>query len=114
MVITAFFLFSINCSFYGLQNFQLLQASPEASSEADKKRWMLNDFDIGKPLGRGKFGHVYLAREKRVSALRKIQCFYYQLLQICFASWLLQYISFACYNSACLFGGSISVNFCSI
>lgn len=82
MVITAFFLFSINCSFYGLQNFQLLQASPEASSEADKKRWMLNDFDIGKPLGRGKFGHVYLAREKRVSALRKIQCYYYQLLQI--------------------------------
>lgn len=31
------------------------------------KRWTLNDFDIGKPLGRGKFGHVYLAREKRVS-----------------------------------------------
>ncbi|KAF3674143.1 Serine/threonine-protein kinase Aurora-2 [Capsicum annuum] len=48
------------------KNFQLLQASSEAaSSEADKKRWTLNDFDIGKPLGRGKFGHVYLAREKR-------------------------------------------------
>eukprot|EP00871_Galdieria_phlegrea_P000432 jgi/Galph1/138/GphlegSOOS_G4872.1 len=28
------------------------------------KRWSLNDFDIGKPLGRGKFGNVYLAREK--------------------------------------------------
>lgn len=53
---------------YGLQNFQLLQTSSEASSEADKKRWTLNDFDIGKPLGRGKFGHVYLAREKRVSS----------------------------------------------
>ncbi|KAK3007520.1 hypothetical protein RJ639_014844 [Escallonia herrerae] len=32
---------------------------------AESKRWTLNDFDIGKPLGRGKFGHVYLAREKR-------------------------------------------------
>jgi serine/threonine protein kinase len=28
------------------------------------KQWSLNDFEIGKPLGRGKFGSVYLAREK--------------------------------------------------
>ncbi|KVH95636.1 Protein kinase, ATP binding site-containing protein, partial [Cynara cardunculus var. scolymus] len=39
------------------------QAPTEAAAE--KKRWTLNDFDIGKPLGRGKFGHVYIAREKR-------------------------------------------------
>jgi hypothetical protein len=26
------------------------------------KEWNLNDFEIGRPLGRGKFGHVYLAR----------------------------------------------------
>ena len=31
------------------------------------KRWCLADFDIGKPLGRGKFGSVYMAREKKVS-----------------------------------------------
>ncbi|XP_011865361.1 PREDICTED: aurora kinase C-like [Vollenhovia emeryi] len=30
-----------------------------------KKRWVLTDFDIGRPLGKGKFGNVYLAREKR-------------------------------------------------
>ncbi|XP_022213506.2 LOW QUALITY PROTEIN: aurora kinase C [Drosophila obscura] len=29
-----------------------------------KKTWELNNFDIGRPLGRGKFGNVYLAREK--------------------------------------------------
>eukprot|EP01138_Halocafeteria_seosinensis_P015579 gb/GECG01015898.1/.p1 GENE.gb/GECG01015898.1/~~gb/GECG01015898.1/.p1 ORF type:complete len:286 (+),score=28.68 gb/GECG01015898.1/:1-858(+) len=29
-----------------------------------KTRWNLNDFDIGRPLGRGKFGNVYLCREK--------------------------------------------------
>ncbi|KAL7166393.1 hypothetical protein ACSBR2_037131 [Camellia fascicularis] len=42
------------------------QPEEKASSEviALGKRWTLNDFDIGKPLGRGKFGHVYLAREK--------------------------------------------------
>eukprot|EP00983_Pelagomonas_calceolata_P050139 1141825-Pelagomonas_calceolata.AAC.1 len=28
------------------------------------RRWTLADFDIGKPLGKGKFGNVYLAREK--------------------------------------------------
>ena len=27
--------------------------------------WRLDDFDIGRPLGRGKFGAVYLAREKK-------------------------------------------------
>lgn len=32
----------------------------------DKRRqWRLSDFDIGRPLGRGKFGNVYLAREKK-------------------------------------------------
>ena len=30
-----------------------------------RKKWCLNDFEIGKPLGKGKFGNVYLAREKR-------------------------------------------------
>jgi len=29
------------------------------------KTWKLEDFEIGKPLGQGKFGNVYLAREKK-------------------------------------------------
>jgi len=43
------------------------------------KQWSLDDFEIGKPLGRGKFGSVYLAREKRtkyivaLKVLRKSQ-----------------------------------------
>lgn len=37
----------------------------QMSLQLRKKRWNLNDFNIGEPLGRGKFGHVYLAREKR-------------------------------------------------
>ncbi len=37
----------------------------QASDQGRKKSWELSDFDIGKPLGRGKFGNVYLAREKR-------------------------------------------------
>ncbi|KAJ6218104.1 hypothetical protein RDWZM_009261 [Blomia tropicalis] len=30
-----------------------------------QKKWSLYDFEIGRPLGRGKFGNVYLAREKK-------------------------------------------------
>ena len=42
-------------------------ASSEARSAPSEpaKQWELTDFDIGKPLGRGKFGNVYLAREKK-------------------------------------------------
>ena len=41
------------------------QAGPSSSAaDAKKARWTLGDFDIGKPLGKGKFGNVYLAREK--------------------------------------------------
>ena len=35
-----------------------------APSAADGTRWKLSDFEIGRPLGSGKFGNVYLAREK--------------------------------------------------
>lgn len=48
-------------------------AVPAQSNPADDmaerarqgQQWSLNDFEIGKPLGRGKFGSVYLAREKK-------------------------------------------------
>ncbi|XP_014219976.1 aurora kinase B [Copidosoma floridanum] len=33
-------------------------------NRSDKHQWGLGDFEIGAPLGRGKFGRVYLAREK--------------------------------------------------
>jgi serine/threonine protein kinase len=42
-----------------------LFSSPISNTKSNKKpQWSLKDFDIGKPLGHGKFGHVYLAREK--------------------------------------------------
>lgn len=40
--------------------------SPEETEETTtKKKWALEDFEIGKPLGKGKFGNVYLARERK-------------------------------------------------
>ncbi len=41
-------------------------AAAETSAPAgERKRWTIQDFEIGKPLGKGKFGNVYLAKEKR-------------------------------------------------
>lgn len=37
---------------------------PERDDREDRK-WKITDFDLGKALGRGKFGTVYLAREKK-------------------------------------------------
>ncbi|XP_049857123.1 aurora kinase C-like isoform X2 [Schistocerca gregaria] len=33
------------------------------------KEWCLDDFEIGCPLGEGKFGHVYMAREKTTGTI---------------------------------------------
>ncbi|KRX57469.1 Aurora kinase A-A, partial [Trichinella sp. T9] len=42
-------------------------SAPKTSKEKEKTRkmWTLDDFEIGRALGKGKFGHVYLAREKQ-------------------------------------------------
>jgi hypothetical protein len=36
-----------------------------ATNNLFQASWELDDFDIGKPLGSGKFGRVFWAREKR-------------------------------------------------
>ena len=43
---------------------QAVVGTSSSSGAQDTVRWSLADFDIGKPLGKGKFGNVYLAREK--------------------------------------------------
>ena len=53
------------------------QRVDNAASSAPARSWQLTDFDIGKPLGRGKFGNVYLARErgsKYIVALKVRAC----------------------------------------
>ncbi|KAG4982106.1 hypothetical protein JHK87_026855 [Glycine soja] len=46
-----------------------------AEEENSNRHWSLEDFEVGKPLGRGKFGRVFVAREvksKFVVALKVI------------------------------------------
>lgn len=45
------------------------------------KKWSLDDFDIGKPLGKGKFGNVYLAREKQSKYIVALKLMFKSQLQ---------------------------------
>lgn len=40
------------------------------------KQWSLRDFEIGKALGEGKFGRVYLAREKQSGFIVALKVLY--------------------------------------
>ncbi|QQP53042.1 Aurora kinase AAlike, partial [Caligus rogercresseyi] len=46
---------------------------PDYPKGAWDNPWKLSDFDIGRPLGKGKFGNVYLARERRSGFISQLQ-----------------------------------------
>ncbi|CAL8461899.1 g1430 [Coccomyxa elongata] len=52
-----------------------------ASSTNRDRRWQLADFDIGRPLGQGKFGSVYLARERKSQYIVALKALYKSQLQ---------------------------------
>ncbi|KAB7499710.1 Aurora kinase A-A [Armadillidium nasatum] len=43
---------------------KIKEDEPPKHLPTESKIWSLDDFEIGKPLGKGKFGNVYLARER--------------------------------------------------
>lgn len=48
----------------GLPKMELASGIPDRSEWRPIRAWSLEDFEIGRRLGQGKFGKVYLAREK--------------------------------------------------
>ncbi|CAG5979284.1 unnamed protein product [Menidia menidia] len=50
-------------------------------SSASKKRWSLENFDIGRPLGKGKFGNVYLARERQTKFILALKVLFKKQLE---------------------------------
>jgi serine/threonine protein kinase len=62
------------------QNEEESQVQAQTAGE-EQQKWTLKDFDIGRPLGRGKFGHVYLAREKKSGYNVALKVLYKQELQ---------------------------------
>ncbi|VIO88528.1 serine/threonine protein kinase 6, putative [Brugia malayi] len=58
----------VNCRIPIMDSIQSARKNNDARKtntdiQKDTREWCLNDFEIGRPLGRGKFGSVYLARE---------------------------------------------------
>jgi hypothetical protein len=47
------------------QGLAVAESAGLTAGSRQPQQWQLSDFDIGRPLGRGKFGNVYLAREKK-------------------------------------------------
>lgn len=64
--------------------FELFSVLGASSGPPGQKQWTLEDFDIGRPLGKGKFGNVYMAREKKTKFLvaLKVGCFFHLWLII--------------------------------
>ncbi|XP_030634970.1 aurora kinase A [Chanos chanos] len=52
-----------------------------SSNSAAKKRWSLENFDIGRPLGKGKFGNVYLARERQTMFILALKVLFKKQLE---------------------------------
>ncbi|TSY69827.1 Aurora kinase A [Bagarius yarrelli] len=52
-----------------------------STTKNDKKPWTLDNFDIGKPLGKGKFGSVYLARERQTKYILALKVLFKQQLE---------------------------------
>ncbi|KXZ50571.1 hypothetical protein GPECTOR_16g746 [Gonium pectorale] len=57
------------------------QDEGQAAGTSGKRRWTIDDFDIGKPLGKGKFGNVYLAREKQTKFIVALKVLFKSQLQ---------------------------------
>uniref|UniRef100_A0A672H049 non-specific serine/threonine protein kinase n=1 Tax=Salarias fasciatus TaxID=181472 RepID=A0A672H049_SALFA len=59
------------------------QNKPAKSGQgsASSKRWNLEDFDIGRPLGKGKFGNVYLARERQTKFILALKVLFKKQLE---------------------------------
>lgn len=52
-----------------------------SSAKTGERVWTLKDFEVGKPLGKGKFGHVYLARERQSGYIVALKVMYKAELQ---------------------------------
>lgn len=52
------------------------QGKENSNGNTRRKRWSIEDFEIGKKLGRGRFGNVYVVREKSsgyIAALKVVR-----------------------------------------
>lgn len=58
------------------------QQQREQQQKKKESPWQLSNFDIGRPLGRGKFGNVYLAREKDTKFVVALKVMFKKQIQV--------------------------------
>ncbi|XP_061641746.1 aurora kinase A [Phyllopteryx taeniolatus] len=63
------------------QNKPAKKDSVDSSSSKSRKRWSLESFEIGRPLGKGKFGNVYLARERETKFILALKVLFKKQLE---------------------------------
>ncbi|KAM8973800.1 aurora kinase B isoform 2-T2 [Pelodytes ibericus] len=56
-------------------------SSSQNPAEGHKRKFTIDDFDIGRPLGKGKFGNVYLAREKQTKYIMALKVLFKSQLE---------------------------------
>lgn len=61
--------------------FSEANTSADSAASNEVKRWTLKDFEIGRALGKGKFGHVYLARERKSGFIVALKVLYREQLE---------------------------------
>jgi len=61
---------------------QMTKIEPSSPLKAPKQ-WSIEDFEIGKPLGQGKFGNVYLVRERKSGYIVALKVLFKKELQKC-------------------------------
>eukprot|EP00128_Syssomonas_multiformis_P012249 Colp12_sorted_trinity150504_noHs@18615 len=57
------------------------QESQKPKPSKELRQWSLDDFEAGRPLGRGRFGKVYLAREKKTKYIVALKVLFKSELQ---------------------------------
>ncbi|XP_032785377.2 aurora kinase isoform X2 [Daphnia magna] len=55
----------------------------QVNETSDEDEWSLDNFEIGRPLGKGKFGNVYLAREIKSKFIIALKVLFKSQLQKC-------------------------------
>ncbi|XP_044138805.1 aurora kinase B-like [Bufo gargarizans] len=60
---------------------QDVEPSVDPGTVSLKRNFTINDFDIGRPLGKGKFGNVYLARDKQTKFIMALKVLFKSQLE---------------------------------
>ena len=60
---------------------QAIASAPSSVEAKPSTKWTLSDFHVGRRLGKGKFGHVYLVKERQTGAIMALKTLFKDQVQ---------------------------------